>query len=210
MITAFEKFLLGVLIALAAFGLGYLKGKSASAQADAEKRITALTTANQQLDTDLRNARDAAAQSIATQTALKANYDALNQTLQDLRKRAPLVLRSPACTVAQRSADKPADGPPQGRIELPAAPADADAVPVLTLAAVRMWNSALAGTDLGAGACRADAAAEQADAACTQGAGLDLDDAWRNHAVNAQSCAVDRARHQDLIDFLKKREGQRP
>jgi hypothetical protein len=80
---------------------------------------------------------------------------------------------------------------------------------VLTLGAVWLWNAALAGqADLAAAACRVDAATGQADPACSQSSGLDLDAAFANHAANAASCAADRARHQRLIEYLKKLEQQ--
>ena len=83
------------------------------------------------------------------------------------------------------------------------APAAAgDSSPVLTLAAVRMWNGALTGADQAAGACGPAGATEGSDAACAQGSGLTLDDAWANHAANAQACAADRQRYQRLIDFF--------
>lgn len=78
---------------------------------------------------------------------------------------------------------------------------------MLTLAAVRMWNGALTGTDVPAGACGPAGATEGADAACSESSGLTLDDAWANHATNAKSCADDRRRYQYLIDYLKQPQG---
>ena len=65
-----------------------------------------------------------------------------------------------------------------------------------------MWNGALTGSDQAAGACGPAGTAEGSDAACTEGSGLTLDDAWANHAANAQACAADRQRYQRLIEFL--------
>ena len=65
-----------------------------------------------------------------------------------------------------------------------------------------MWNGALTGSDQAAGACGPAGPTEGADAACAQGSGLTLDDAWANHAANAQACAADRQRYQRLIDFF--------
>jgi hypothetical protein len=80
-------------------------------------------------------------------------------------------------------------------------PSDPDAE--LTLGAVWLWNAALTGqTDRAADSCRVDGATGQADPACAQPSGLDLDAAFANHAANAASCAADRARHQRLIDYL--------
>lgn len=72
--------------------------------------------------------------------------------------------------------------------------------------AVWLWNSALAGRDVPAGTCGLAAATGGTDAAaCAQGTGLGLEDAWDNHFANARACAADRARHQALIDFIKGR-----
>jgi hypothetical protein len=75
--------------------------------------------------------------------------------------------------------------------------------PVLTYGAVWMWNSALLGRDAPAGAC---GLADTSEAACAADAGLSLEDAWDNQALNARICAEDRTRHQRLIDFLKGRK----
>jgi hypothetical protein len=94
----------------------------------------------------------------------------------------------------------PAGGPaaPGGSIELPAG-----LQPVLTYGAVWMWNSALLGRDAPAGAC---GLADTSAAACAADAGISLEDAWDNQALNARICAEDRTRHQRLIDFLKGRK----
>lgn len=83
----------------------------------------------------------------------------------------------------------------------PAQPASADVV--LSLAAVSLWDSALAGHDVSVGACRAD---DPASAACAAESGLALEHAWANHRRNAASCAEDRARHQALINHLQARQ----
>lgn len=69
----------------------------------------------------------------------------------------------------------------------------------LTAGAVWMWNSALYQRDAPAGAC---GLADTSEGACAADAGLTLDDAWDNQALNARICAEDRVRHQRLIDFL--------
>jgi hypothetical protein len=87
---------------------------------------------------------------------------------------------------------------PPGSFVLPAR-----LVPVLTYGAVWMWNSALVGRDAPAGAC---GLADTSEAACAADAGISLEDAWDNQALNARICAEDRTRHQKLIDFLKGRK----
>jgi hypothetical protein len=103
--------------------------------------------------------------------------------------------------------------PPSGAVPAPgSAPAAsdmaraADTGPVLSLGAVWLWNAALTGQAVDTGACRIDAATGQASAACAASSGLALDAAWDNHSANAESCAADRLRHQQLIDFLNQPE----
>lgn len=73
----------------------------------------------------------------------------------------------------------------------------------LTAGALRLWNSALAGVDVGAGACTAD---DPTGAACAADTGIELAEVWRNHIDNAGKCAEDRARHNALIDMIEGRE----
>lgn len=142
---------------------------------------------------EAKRADQAAAQYLIDHLDQQARYDAIDATYQDLRNRAPLVVRRPAAACA--AAPAPADA------LAVAQPADSGDLR-LTLAAVRMWNGALAGRDSPAGACGAAGAAPGADAACAEDAGVTLDDAFANHAINARSCALDRQRYQALIDFL--------
>jgi hypothetical protein len=74
----------------------------------------------------------------------------------------------------------------------------------LSAAALGVWNSALAGAPVPAGACGTAGAPERACAAAT---GVALEDAWGNHIENAARCRIDRQRLAHLIDFLRKREG---
>lgn len=163
-------------------------------------------------EAEVKRGQAAAADSLVFQRNLELKYADLQTRFDSVRQSVPLALPRPgncavavAATGARAGTDTTATT--QGRIELPAD--DAGAVPGLTLAAVWVWNSTLAGENVPAGACGADAATSQPDAACAEAAGLDIEDAWRNHAVNAQSCAADRARHQRLIDFLTEREANR-
>lgn len=80
----------------------------------------------------------------------------------------------------------------------------ADAGPVLSADAVRLWDSATAGRHVPAGAC---GPAGEPAAACAAATDITLEDAWANHAANAASCRADRAKHQRLIDFVLSRQG---
>lgn len=97
---------------------------------------------------------------------------------------------------AGRRADAPADAAPP-----PVAPV------LLTADAVRLWNSALAGRDMPAGAC---GPAYPTSPACAAAAEVELADVWDNHAANAARCRIAAARYDALIDYLQKRTTRQP
>ena len=145
---------------------------------------------------EVQRGQAAAQQSIDEQQKLQKSYQLLEGKFNELVQHGPLVVYKPVASGAQPVAglapgQRPADAGLGG--------AGADGDISLSLGAVWMWNSALAGTDSAAGAC---AAADTASAACAADAGLGLEDAWQNHAANAESCALDRLRFQALIDFV--------
>jgi hypothetical protein len=73
---------------------------------------------------------------------------------------------------------------------------------ILTFAAVSLWNSALAGAPIAAGACQLAHPTEPPAATCAQASGISVEDALNNHRLNAQLCAADRERQRALIDFI--------
>lgn len=131
-------------------------------------------------------------------SALQTRYLTLEGPSHDLRRRVALVVPPAA---PDRRVERSGD-PAQ-----PVVPGDAprdlvDRGHRLSLAAVWLWNSALAGTDVPAGACGlADTSVE----ACAADAGVTVDEAWDNHDLNAKSCAADRLRHRALIEFITER-----
>jgi len=193
------RLLVALVSALALVGGGYWWGSNATDNAWQAKHAEELEAEREETARETKRADQAAANYLTEHLDQEGRYAHLNAAYQDLRRRAPLVVPGPVVVVTR--SDAPVLEVP-GAQERPA-PADAgDGGPVLTLAAVRMWNGALTGTDQAAGACSPAGAAEGADAACSEGSGLTLDDAWANHAANAQACATDRQRYQHLIDFL--------
>lgn len=144
-------------------------------------------------------------------SALQTNYLQLQGPANDLRTRVPLVLPAavrravPSCRDEHVAGDlghapavqAPVAEPPG---EVRSRPGDVDQR--LSLAAVWMWNSALAGADTPAGSC---GLADTSSEACASDSGLSLDDAWENQRVNSQSCAADRLRFRSLIEFLNER-----
>lgn len=198
-----------LLLAAAAFaihGAGRMQERAIWLQKETQ-RATQLA---QDLQAEYERGRAASAQYQLGASVLQSSYLSLEGPVHDLRQRVSLVL-PPA--VPDRRAERPARAA-QAAASEPAAdaapPGDAQRDAVgrphrLSLAAVWMWNSALAGTDVPAGACGlADTSVE----ACAADAGLTVDDAWTNHDINARSCAADRLRYRALIEFLTERPTQ--
>ncbi len=181
-------------------GGGYLWGHSEAEKAATAKAQKAAEAARMALAKETTRADKAAATYLADHIQQQDAYAALDSKYQTLLKRNPLVVYRPGAAAAGCTA-----AAPQGSGELPAAAALGAAggdVPHLSLAAVRVWNGALTGTDTPAGACGAAGAAEGADAACAEDSGLTVEDAWANQRINAQSCAEDRQRYRALIDHI--------
>lgn len=176
--------------AFAIHGAGRMQERAAWQQKEAQ-RATQLA---QDLQAEYERGRAASAKYQLGASALHSSYLSLEGPTHDLRQRVSLVLppavperraRQTACAAPAAAPEPPADGPHR-----------------LSLAAVWMWNSALAGTDVPAGACGlADTSVE----ACAADSGLTVDDAWTNHDINARSCAADRLRYRALIEFLTER-----
>lgn len=197
------RLLIALVSALALVSGGYWWGHTATDNAWAARQSKSDKEARAALGKETARADQAAANYLQEHLDQEDRYAALSATYQDLRRRAPLVVPGPVVVIT--SSDTPGPQAP-GPDQRPAGGTSDDSGPVLTLAAVRMWNGALTGTDQPAGACGTVGATEGADAAateaCAQGSGITLDDAWLNHAANAQACAADRQRYQHLIDFL--------
>ena len=199
------RLLIALASALALVSGGYWWGHTATDNAWAARQAKADKVARAALDKETARADQAAANYLQEHLDQEDRYAALNATYQDLRRRVPLVVPGPVVVVTRSEPPGPDTSGPDER----GAPATAvGGGPVLTLAAVRMWNGALTGIDAATGACGPAGATEGAEAvaaeaaACAEGSGLTLDDAWLNHAANAKACAADRQRYQHLIDFL--------
>lgn len=205
------------------FGSGYFYGRDAAvdkAQAQAKRQADAALV---QFRADVAAGEKRTAEFFGRLQELVINGNTLTERLAS--NATPLtVIRSgantsaclrPALVSAGPRADVVAgaaaiDGPglrpggaATGRASADSAPTDAplpDPGVGLTLGAVSLWNSALAGVGMPAGACGADGRPEPA---CAADAGLDVTDAWRNHVVNAGLCAQDRERLRQLTEHLK-------
>ena len=192
--------LAGLAAVLLVYGAGYASGDHQRNNAWLAKQTVSEQRARKALQAEVARGQAAAQQSITEQQTLQSSYQSLEGRFNELRHRGPLVVYK-----ISRAPSAP-PGHAGNPVELPDANAphplpgrSADAAVALSLGAVWLWNSALAGTDTPAGAC---GAADTAQAACALDSGLGLEAAWVNHEVNAKSCALDRLRHQRLIDFV--------
>lgn len=195
-----------LVLVLAWGGAGYLAGVRHRNNAWLAKQALQERAAREALEKEVARSQAAAAQAAAQQAALQANYTTLQGKFNALLRRGPLVvLRDdrPGGTDSIRPAVRgTVDRPDSARsVATGLDPGDSDLSRIdLNFGAVWMWNSALAGADTPAGAC---SAADTASPACAAGSGIGLEAAWANHTTNAQSCAADRLRFQQLIDYLQ-------
>lgn len=191
-----------VLAAVAAlFGSGYMLGgqsTKAAAQAEKDKVQRAQRQAIDEAVAQARADGDAATSALREQLVLASRYHA---TLDQRRRHAQLTVPAPRCAAAAPASPAAAQAGEPALQSAEVAAAD----PELTLAAVSLWNSALAGADVPAGAC---GAAGTTEPACAAGSGLRIKHAWHNQATNAASCSADRQRFAALIALLCKRPGQ--
>jgi hypothetical protein len=193
----------------AASATGYLWGHTAARQAakaqqhrqDLQHALAVAKALNQGL-------QEGQAAAHALQLDLDTQRTYYTQQLAERARHAPLVVRT-ACPAAAQPA---APHQPPGLLAAAAHPApDHPPQPAagggvrFTLGAVSVWNSALAGGDVPAGAC---SAADPSSPACAADAGVDERDVWRNHRVNAQLWAECRQRANALISLLCQRPGQ--
>lgn len=187
-----------VLLCALLVGGGYWWGQSTTERVWLSKEAASQKKQKEQERAAFNRANAAAVNYVETNKELEQRYAELENKYKALR-RTPLVVAAAPVACKPQPSDDPADDPAQA-----APPNDVVGTPpVLTLGAVRMWNGALYGIDQPASACGAADATTEASATCAQSAGLTLDDAWDNHRLNSKSCAEDRLRLQQLIDFVQ-------
>ena len=193
--NAAYKLLAIVLIAVATFGAGYSKGGKAMDNAWKVKDAQRLQAAAHARQAEQLRGEKASGELQAQLLQRAIDNDQLQGAFNAYKRKHSILARGPLGRAAPASVDAAAAarGEP-----LPPGPD-----PALSYGAVWMWNSALLGRDAPAGSC---GLADTATAACDADAGVGLQDAWDNQAINARICAEDRLRHQRLIDFLKGRK----
>lgn len=199
-----------VLASVALVGAGYRWGATATDNKHAATAAKAIEDARAEFEGEIQRGNAAVTALQTERNTLFNSYMGLQEAFNGHLKRYPIVVRSsrapgaapgvaPAAPAAEPGA-QPGE-PAQG-----CAPPDVQPVVghelVLSNSAVWMWNSALAGADQPAGAC---GLADPTEEACAAESGATLEDAWRNHAINAQLCAEDRLNHQRLIDYIRSK-----
>ncbi|CAN5438294.1 hypothetical protein BH10PSE18_BH10PSE18_18930 [soil metagenome] len=202
-----------LLLAAMAFGLGVLVFEAGRTK---ERVIWLDRDAKQAQDFSRKLLREvdrgiaASAKYQADHAALQASYSTLEGQYAEVRRRVSLVL-APAVparrTDGQSRAVANAAPGPRDQLATPGAE-QPGAVGVdyrLSRAAVWMWNSSLAGSDVPAGSC---GLADTSSEACAVDSGFTVDDAWDNHHINAKSCASDRLRFRSLIEFITERPAE--
>jgi len=199
--TAGARWLIGMVLLLLLAAAGYWAGDHNRNNAWLAKQAKVEREAHVKYEAEVKRGEEAAGNYLGDLKDREDKYEELDKKFAAMRQRVPLLV-SPTVVGETPAA---AAGPEPG-VHPPGAPTpmciQGAIKPELTYGAVWMWNSALVGADVPAGACGADAASSEA---CAAGSGLTTQDAWDNHTVNARSWAKDRLRCERLIDYLEGR-----
>ncbi len=201
----------GVVLALvlAWGGAGYWAGDHNRDNAWLAKQATTERIAKQKLDAEISRSRKAAETHLAEQQMLMNSYSTLEEKFNAVIQRGPIVVFRDIRDSNVATADVATVEGGGSSSVASAVGVSSDATGVvdsgigLSLGAVWVWNSALTGADVPAGACGADDTTGQA---CSADSGVGIEDAWQNHIANAKSCAIDRLRYQRLIDYIQSHD----
>lgn len=185
-----------ILLAAALLSGGYRWGAFATDNTWKAKEADRLQAEADQREAEIMRGEKASGAYQAELLQQAIAHDQLTEAFNAYKRRHPILARRKVGPQAPAAAAGQAAQPVQCE------PVPAGDGPPLSLGAVWMWNSALNQADTPAGAC---GLADRSEEACAAEAGLTLDDAWDNQALNAKLCAQDRLRHQRLIDFIKGR-----
>lgn len=200
--TATMSRLLGpLLLALTLLAAGFMAGDKHRNEAWLAKQAVAERAAAKKYQAEVVRGDAATATLIAAQRQHTANYQHFESQFNELRLRAPLLVRS-SSFAAPRLPAGPISGLERQRDSAPFQNADSADASALSTGAVWMWNTALAGSDQPAGSC---SALDTTTPACSAATEVTLNDAWDNHSANAEICTANKLAHQQLIDFLTVR-----
>ncbi len=185
---------LAILLGLVIFKAYTLGGAINEGKHQAQENTRLQDEANRK-EAEIRRGEKASGALQAELLAQSISSDQLNKAFNDYKKRNPILARKAVAPAAQASS-----GTSGATVEIQCQQSPDGPEPGISLGGIWMWNSALAGRDIPAGACGLD---DPTSEACAADSGITLEDAWDNQAANARSCAVDRLRYQRLIDFIK-------
>ena len=183
--------LLTVILVLAWGGAGFWAGDYNRNNVWIAKQAEVQRKAQLDYQAEVKRGNEAASQAILDAQVLQNEYADLEGRFNELRARVPLVVYKTK-PVTESGAVLAAGNPVE-------AGASANAPVSLSLGALWMWNSALIGYDTTADSC---GASDTSGPACAADSGVGIEAAWSNQEINAKSCAIDRLRHQKLINFL--------
>lgn len=184
------EFLIVLVIAIAAAGFGHQVGKRNADNAWKAKEADRLQAERLEREAEFRRGDKASGELQAQLLRQRITNDELAKAFNAYKRQHPILARrsvGPAPAAGGQAPVATCDQVPPGDS------------PALSLGAVWMWNSALAGRDVPAGAC---GLADTSEGACAADSGISLEEAWDNQALNARICAEDRIRHQRLIDYI--------
>ena len=193
-----KEVVLALLVGMVVLGCTWLAGANHNEQKWLAKQATVERAAHSKYEAEVVRSDKAVGAFVADYQAMQSDFQTLTEKFNAFRKRGPIVVAGGAAFCPVDHGSTPAPDPVNS---------DDLAGPLLTAGAVWMWNSALTGKDQPANTC---GAVDPTAPACAVATSITLDDAWDNHATNAQICAEDRLFHQRLIDLLKQREGIAP
>ncbi|UDF33773.1 UNVERIFIED_ORG: hypothetical protein LHJ69_14245 [Shinella sp. XGS7] len=185
--------LVGLLLLLIGFGLGW--------QLQADRAAADLQQQRERSLQQRAEAVDQGAAAVDAHQATVASLVAHQATVQQEITHARLVTLPSVCPAAKAALSPGLPAAPEALQQLGSEPAHADPGAVVTLGGLRLWNSALAGRPVAAGACPAD---DPGAPACALGAGRSVQDLWANHALNASLCAQDRSQLDELTGLLRQ------
>lgn len=202
--------LVGLLVLTIGIGLGW--------QLHADRQAAQVQRSQDASLAQHARAVDQGASAVSAHQSTVAGLAENQATLQQEIPHARLVVRTACPAVAPRAAVGAAA--PVLSADLPSAPeaparfaeldqavdarhqlAHADPGGDVTLGGLRLWNSALAGRPVAAGACSPD---DPGAPACALASGRTFQDLWANHTLNASLCAQDRSQLDELTGLLRQ------
>lgn len=180
-------------VSIAAAGIAFLLGLFAGDQIATDRCTANTSRVNAKAQAALQQRLQEGTDAVARLGEQLREQDRIQSSLRERLKHVQLTVPVASCNPSQRAQDAAEGGFAQAKA------VDTGADVRLSLAAIRLWNSALTGNSVPATSCGTVGAPQDT---CTVDSGLAIADAWANHQTNAAECAEDRHRLNALIDYL--------